>query len=286
VLRIEDRAPVLHGAADDLAGSRDQVELRQRIGDAEIFIVIVQEPAGLFESVAGLAGVAALDDNADIHAIHATLDTLEVAYANEQQIGRHLRRLLEAHALRRRREARDLGDGHVGDGHAVLRYIDGHGEGRLAQRLVPAGQQIARIGGLEVGRERTARAIGAGVVHGEEALGGTAYRAVILDVKTVFPGGDDARKGERGTPEPIVEAHTGVGPTIEGGVVEGEPHRIQSDGRAGGDDLDGYRDLAGEGERSGIGHQRKVVVEWDDVIRQHFAPVMRCGRRCSRVRYA
>src|SRR5262249_16466759 len=85
----------------------------------------------------------------------------------------------------------------------------------------PPGPPLAGIGGHEVGRERRARSIGTSVVHGEEALSGTAYRAVILDVETVLPGGDDARKGERGTPERFVEADTGVGPTIEGGMVEG-----------------------------------------------------------------
>jgi len=109
---------------------------------------------------------------------------------------------------------------------------------------------------------------------------------VILDIEQVLSRRDDARKGERGTPERFVEAHPRVRPAIEGGMVEGEVHRIQGNGRTGRNDIDGDRDLAGEGERPGIRDQCEVVVNRDDAIRQDLPADMRRGRRCSRVRCA
>ena len=52
-----DAAPVLHRAAES-AGHRDQVELGQRIGDAEIVIVVAQQVDGVVEREAALRRLA------------------------------------------------------------------------------------------------------------------------------------------------------------------------------------------------------------------------------------
>ena len=101
VLRIEDRAPVLHGAALDLTGSGDQVELRQRKSDAEIFVVVMQNLACLIERVARLRGIAALHHDTHVDAVHRGVNAFKVPDPDEQQIRRHLGGRRETYPLHR-----------------------------------------------------------------------------------------------------------------------------------------------------------------------------------------
>ncbi len=199
VLRIEDRAPILHRAADDLPGRRDQIEFRQRKGDAEIVVVVVEELRGLLECVDCLRRVASLDHDTEIHTVNLSVDTLEVSDAHIEEIRRHLGSLSESYSLQSWRHGRNFRCRHVRERHAVLGSNDRHGERRLAAGLIPTWQENAGLRRFEVRSERPARAVGTGVVHGEESRGGTSDLAVIVDGEDVLTGSDRLAERQRGS---------------------------------------------------------------------------------------
>ena len=90
VLEREDRAPILH-RAEELAGARagDIVELGQRVGRAEIFVVPGQDPGRALQRPAALLAGAAAGDDADLGAGGCGRDPVELADGEEQEIGRH-----------------------------------------------------------------------------------------------------------------------------------------------------------------------------------------------------
>ena len=83
-----DAAPVLHGAAE-AARDRDEVELGQRIGDAEIVVVIAQQLDRGVERIAAVLALAARRDDADRDAGGVGGDALEVAGREHEQVARH-----------------------------------------------------------------------------------------------------------------------------------------------------------------------------------------------------
>ena len=141
----------------------------------------MQDLSRLLERIARLAGVAPLDHHADFHAIDGLLHPLIIADAQKQQIGGHLGRLFEPHALKRAGQRRHLIDRHVGNRHLVFRRIDADGECGLACGFIPTGQKLARAGRLEIGRQGAARSACALIIHGEKAQGIACDRAAIID---------------------------------------------------------------------------------------------------------
>ncbi len=85
----EDRAPVLHGRKVEAgAWCRDEVQLRQRIPDAEVVVVVGQQLRGGIEREPGFVAVAVSEHHADLDALDGAGDALQVARRKEQQVGR------------------------------------------------------------------------------------------------------------------------------------------------------------------------------------------------------
>ena len=89
LLRIEDRTPVLHRSADDLARRRDKVELGQRIRNAKVIVVVMQELTSLFQRVRRARKITSLDHDSYICLVRRPVNPLIVADAQKQQVGRH-----------------------------------------------------------------------------------------------------------------------------------------------------------------------------------------------------
>ena len=186
IFEREDRAPILH-RAEKLAGARagDVVELRQREGRAEIVVVIRQDPRRALERPAALLAGAATADHADFGVAGARRDPIELAGAQEQQVGGHGRRGLEgdevgAVGLRRPRRGR-----HVADRLLAARHDDAEIIGGAELRLVPAGEEAARVARLELGEERALVRPVRLVIEREEARGLGVDLAVIVDGELV-----------------------------------------------------------------------------------------------------
>src|SRR3954468_510081 len=90
MLRIEDRSPVLHRSAHDLARRSDKIELGQRIRHAKVIIVVMQKLTRLLQRVGCTRKVASLDHDSYICLIRCPVNPLIIAYAQKQQVSRHL----------------------------------------------------------------------------------------------------------------------------------------------------------------------------------------------------
>ncbi len=148
-LEKRDAAPVLHGAAE-AAGNRDQVELGQRIGDAEIVVVVAQQVDRAVEREAALRRLAARGDDSDGDVVDLGGDALELADGEDEEIARHARRRREGDALEAIAGRFLLDDRHVGDRQEMLGDGGGQREARLEGRLIPAWKDAARVGRLEM----------------------------------------------------------------------------------------------------------------------------------------
>ncbi len=143
----EDGAPILHGAEElAAAGAGNRIELGQRKIDAEIIVVIRDDPRLGFERILSLRRLAPAGHDADLGLAGACRNALEVADGQEEQIGRHPGRGLKDDGVETiaRRLAR--GNGHIAHGHLT----SGHGRDEIERRLVggfvPARKQAAGIG--------------------------------------------------------------------------------------------------------------------------------------------
>ena len=88
-------------------------------------------------------------------------------------------------------------DRHVGHGEEFLRHRDGERNAGLEGRLVPAREDAARVGGLELARNHPLAARRGRVIDHEEAAAEPVDAARIGDGKLVAAGADRARKHER-----------------------------------------------------------------------------------------
>ncbi len=269
-LEIEDRAPVLHGP-EELAGARppDQVELGQGIGLAEIVVVIGQDLGRRLQGEACVRRVAALDHHAHVDPADLAVDALEVAEAEEQQVGRHFRGFGEAHGLQLALGRHGLGDGHVGDGHQAFGNGRGDAEAGLAAGLIPAGQEPAGVGIFELGEQGPLGPARGLVVQGEQARGLLEDLAVIVEAQAVMAGLQRMAEAEAGGLDLVVIADAGrYGFAGQGGVVDDQVGGVEHDlaRRLMHGQVDPH--LALEGERRRIGGDRQVVVVGGDIGRQ------------------
>mmetsp|Transcript_4817 Transcript_4817/g.19309 ORF Transcript_4817/g.19309 Transcript_4817/m.19309 type:complete len:310 (+) Transcript_4817:2850-3779(+) len=168
---VGDQSPVFHGSHGEL-GDGDHVELGERIAEAEEAVVQVEAPAGDIEGIRARGALARRGVHLDEHAVlGALLDVVELAHAEGEKIGGHLRRGHEGdHAL-----APFLDDSHLLLWHvAEAREVAGHDqrevEDRLPRRFVPARKRTAGVQGLELrGAHDLLLAVGCGVVAAIEA---------------------------------------------------------------------------------------------------------------------
>ncbi len=261
VLEIEDGAPVLHGPEAARARRRDEIELGQRVANAEVGVVVAQEGARLVERETGLHRLAAGDHHPDVHAVDLAADPLEIADAQEHQIGRHLRRGLEQGPLQAAWERLDPGDGRVGDGHLAGGRDHAELEARLHAGVVPQGRKSARIGVLELADHHPLGALRRGVVEVEQPRGEVVDPASIVDGQDVMAGGERAAEVEADGLAGGVQRDLRRRPSVEAGAGDGQIERVQDHG---GDglahvDLDGLRSR--ERQLLGVGRDVDAVAD-------------------------
>ena len=289
-LEGEDRTPVFH-RAEELAAPRsgDVVELRQRIRHAEVVVVLTQHRARGIECELRLRGQALLRDHAKLDAFGTCRRPLEVAEAEEQQVGRHPRRSREAHALPAVAEILALADRHVADRHLRRRHDRGEIESRLVGRFVPAWNEPACIGILELRVERASRAIRGDVVEGEQAVGLGADAAAVGQAQPVAAGGQgfgkrEARGLRRGIDTDLrIAVDALLHCRVQVGRRELQVDRIQGDAVGRLEHLERNRDLAIEFERLCVRLDLDFVVQWAHVARQ-LGRRRRVGDRQRRAR--
>ena len=270
-----DRAPVLH-RGEELAAARrgDVVQLRQRIRHAEIIVVLAQHVTGRLQGETGLRLLAQLRDHADLGAVGHGGGALELAHAEEQQVGRHLRRLPERHAAHAVAQVLLRGDRHVAHRHVGARHGGFEVERGLVRRLVPRGDEAARVGVLEL---RVQRALLAGlgvVVDREQAVGLGADPAGVAHRQAVFAGRHRVIEGEGGRLRLLVHRHLRLAHhdlqlgRRQRGLGEREARRVERDAAGGLEHVQRDRDLAVETELVGVRHHRHVVVQRRHATRQ------------------
>ena len=270
VLRIEDGAPVFHGAAGYLPGSGNQVELGQRKAHAKIAVVVVKQGDCLLECIGGLARVSALEHHAHVDAVYLPVDALKISDTQKQKIGRHPGCLGEAHEPQAAFHRGDGCDRHVRYGHLVGGGRHGDGENGLESRFIPARQQSARIGRLEVGGQRAALTGWSVVVHRKETDGSLGNRPVIRDRQRVRPGREWGRKSDRRPAQLIVQRDRAARLIIQAHLVERESlgvhHHLSATGRCVAGDL--HYPL--ERQRLCIGDQAQLVASRHERAGQHL----------------
>ena len=184
-LAIDDGAPVLHGAGLEVRHS-DLVQLGQRILDAVVVVVVVQDglrwlPAGscVRFSLPGTVQTLTFTPSTVIG------DALPVANRQRHQIARHLRRSGELDGVLVAGAGRVGDDLAVGDRGVALVDDGGDVEGRLVGRLVEAGEGHARVGRFHLRDFVLAALVGAQI----EAAQLVVQMAGVLDVHRRRPGG-------------------------------------------------------------------------------------------------
>ncbi len=149
-LAVGDGAEVFHCAGFEV-GQGDQVELLERIGNAEVGVVVVQHVLGDIDAVRGESNLVGRGADADSHAILFACGALEVADQEGDEIGGHFGCGGEMEGVLACGGAGRIGgDGPVGDGRVGAVYHKRDIIGGLEGRLVKAGEGAARVGGLEL----------------------------------------------------------------------------------------------------------------------------------------
>ena len=151
LLHVRDRTPVFHGARE-AAGNRDRVELGERKGVSKVVVVVREDLRGIGERVAAVFLLTAHRPHAKFRGAARAADMAEIPADERDQIGRHLRRGLEAHGLERTVNGA-LGNRHVRQRRPAARHRDGQLEHRAECRLVPTREHASRIRGFHLGRE-------------------------------------------------------------------------------------------------------------------------------------
>ena len=107
---IGDGAEVFHGAGLEV-GDGDEVELLERVGNAEVGVVVVEHVLGDIEAVGGEGDLVGRGAGADGHAVGFAGGALEVADQEGDEVG-----------------------GHFGRGEELEGVLAGAGAGRVAFR--------------------------------------------------------------------------------------------------------------------------------------------------------
>ncbi len=148
-LAEEDRAGVLHGPELEV-GDRHQVELRVGIGQVEVGLEAGQGFPRRLEAEGGEWPFPGMCQTR-ISVPPQAGASLELAHGERQEIGGEGWRLRTPPACARRRAARVRHRG-VREHGVAGRRGDGDAEACLHARLVEAGEELARVRGLELGK--------------------------------------------------------------------------------------------------------------------------------------
>ena len=186
------------------------------------------------------------------------------------------------HPLQPRRQGLRRQLRHVGDGHQVGGHVRGQGEGGLARRLVPAGEDPPGIRGLELGEQRGLRRLARLVVQMEQTRGLGRDPAVIGDRQGIAArlqglGEVQGHGLGLGVHHPL-RRHRQAGGGAELDRLEGQVRGVQLQLAGGGLHRHVDPHPAGEGVLRQIGHQGQVVVGGGRIGRQDH-PVRPGGRR-------
>ena len=269
VFEVEDRAPVLHGAEElAAAGGGDVVQHRQRIGRAEIVVEPGQQIAGRLQGELGLGRIALLGDHPNVDAGRSDRGAIELAQAEEQQVGRHLRRGPEPHHSLAVAEVLRGRDRHVAERHLAGRDRRLDAEGRLVERLIPGRDEAAGVRSLELGVEGALLAGLGLVVEGEQAGGLGVDLAGVVDGQDVLALRQGPIEREGGGLGLLVDLDLGRPNSGDLGLVEGQVCGLQDDRIGGLRHLDRNLHLAGEGQLVGVGRERHIIVRGADIARQ------------------
>ncbi len=195
-LEVHDGPPVLHRREAARSRRRDEVQLGQRIGDAEVVVVVGENRGGLVQGIGRLGRLAAGDDHADVDAIDLAADPLEVPDRQEHQVGRHLRGGLEDGALQAAGERLHAGDRRVGNRHLAGGRHHAQLEAGLGRRVVPAGREPARIGVLELGDQDPLGTARRGVVQVEQPGGKAVDHAGVVDLHGMLARGQGMARAQ------------------------------------------------------------------------------------------
>ena len=192
-----DAAPVLHGAAK-AAGHRDQVELGQRIFDAEIIVEPGQELHSAVEGELPLRGLARGGDDPDRDAVHLRGDPLQLAHRQDEQVARHFRGGCESDLFQVRLQRLLAHHRHVADREEIPRHRYRQREARLEGGLVPARKYPPRVRRFELAGEQALHAAIGRIIDKEEAAIEFVDLRGKFDAEPVRACGKRLRKGERG----------------------------------------------------------------------------------------
>ena len=195
-LEERDAAPVLHGAAET-SRHRDQVELGQRIGDAEIIVEVAQQTACGVERITSVHALAPRRHHPDGDTADIGSGALQVARREHEKIARHARRRLKRNALLAVADRLLLSDRHVGHCEKRLRHRYGEGNARLEGGLVPAWKDAARIGGFQMGRDHPLAALRSRIIDHEKPSAEAVDTAREGQAQRMAASRNRAREGER-----------------------------------------------------------------------------------------
>ena len=151
-LVIGDAAPVLHRAAET-ARDRDQVELGQRIRNAEILIEVVQDLRLALERITTHLRFPFGREDAQLYTVLFALNGIQLAGDQDDEITRHRGRKSEVHFFATGVTAPGynfLLYRHVRDRGEILRDDGGELEAGAETGLVPAREHAARVRRLEL----------------------------------------------------------------------------------------------------------------------------------------
>ena len=270
-----DRAPVLHRAEELAAAGRgDVVEFRQGIWDGEILVVFAQHVVGRVQGETRLVEQTRLRHDTDLGIAELDRGAFEIAESEEQQVGGHLRRSGETHALAAVAEFDALRNRHVADGHLRRGHDRFEGECRLVVGLVPGRNEAPRIGVLELGVQRALVAGLRRVIDREQAVGLGADLAGVGQDKAMTAGRQGLRENEAGRLVRRVDLDLR---RRERGLSVGRQHarrrkahvhRLQHDAIGGSQHFEMDRGLAVETELVGMRLERNLVMPGAHVARQ------------------
>ncbi len=177
VIDERDGAPVFHRTGFEIAGNGDQVQFRQRVGHAEILVVVGQHMAFHAERILRLLLLAGRRPGGQIGFAGMAAHGGEIAGDQRQEVGGHAWRGGELHLLQALARGRGCRYRHVRNRRQIGRHHGGELERGFEGRLVPAGEHAACIGHFEL--------------RHQHALGGTGRRLVVI----VIDAGGRVRNG-------------------------------------------------------------------------------------------
>ena len=185
-------------APKKLAAARrgDVVQFRQRVRRAEVIVVLAQHAHRRLQRELRLVRLALLRDDAELGRAELRRRAIELTEPEEQQVCRHLRRRLEAHARAAVREIGSLRDRHVADGHLALRHDCFERERRLVRGLIPARDHATRIRRFELRVQRALAASSRVVVDCEQPRRLRADLAGVVERERVLARWDRLAEGE------------------------------------------------------------------------------------------